>query len=155
MHAVTIASFEIREPAEQLVARLEADGVPAEILGVGVLQRFWFFTRPHVAFRLNVAPEDVEAADRLFAEWHADEGALREAFRCPQCRSLRVGHLPLTRKLALPAPVIRLQTMLGLVRHEFHCRECQFTWRLLGRLGDRNVPRRQAELPKGFRPRVI
>lgn len=150
MKTVTIASFETRSPADQLQQRLTAAGIPAEVSDERALQRCWFFAHPHAAFRLKVPAEQVETAGKLFVEWQAHGGALHEAIRCPQCKSLQVDYPQMTRKFVTPTLVAHFLTALGFLRHEFYCQHCQFTWRLPTKLGWRTLPQPPAQAPKTF-----
>jgi hypothetical protein len=154
MTITTIASFDTQAPAEQLCQRLNASGLHASVHDESSLQRFWFLAHPHAAFRLRVPEEEAATAAKYFEEWQTNEGALHEALRCPQCRSLRIDYPQMTRKFVLPTLVAHGLSLFGVLKHEFYCQDCQFTWRLPAKLGWRKLPERQAELPKGFHRRT-
>lgn len=107
--------------------RLEESNIPAEIDHESSLEWLWFAIKPVVKVRLKVRTADFDEALRLLRGWDAAEGILREAIRCPECGSSRVEYPQFTRKFFLPN-LIGLLAGLGVVRREFYCEECHFTW---------------------------
>lgn len=134
-----MATFNKRSQAEPVKKRLEEANIPAEIDHESSLEWLWFAAKPVVRVRLKVRTENFEEALRLLRAWDAAEGILREAIRCPECGSARVEYPQFTRKFFLPN-LIGLLAALGVVRREFYCENCQFTWPREGRKPSRIRP---------------
>jgi hypothetical protein len=128
MQLVTVATFDQELPAQVLKERLEHSGVPAHVLDERTLQYFWFFSRPAAGMRLKVHTDDYERALSLLHGWDASEGVLREAVRCPECGSSRVEFPQFSRNSVLPTLFCHLCAAVGIMKHEFYCRDCQNTW---------------------------
>lgn len=139
MDTVTIATFNTASKAEPLKRRLEQSHIPAEIHDQSAIERIWFVARPIAGVRLKVHARDFENALRLIKTWDETEGALRDAIRCPECGSSRVEYPQFTRKFFLPN-VLGLLAAIGLLRKEFYCQNCQFTWPNDGRKPSKNRP---------------
>src|SRR3954447_5886025 len=127
MKTITIATFNVASKAEPLKHRLEESHIPAEIHDESVMERLWFVAQPIAGVRLKVHSQDFENALRLIREWDQTEGVLRDAIRCPECRSSRVEYPQFTRKFFLPN-LLGLLSAIGLVEKEFYCQDCQHTW---------------------------
>ncbi len=127
MGTVTVATFNQRSQAEPVKKRLVETGIPAEIDHESTLEWLWFAATPVVKVRIKVPTADFEATIRLLRRWDAEEGILREAIRCPECRSSRVEYPQFTRKFFLPN-LIGILAAMGVVQREFYCEECHFTW---------------------------
>jgi len=127
MKTVLLAAFDEVEPAQQLRTRLQQAGIEAVLHDDSKLQRFWFIPEPRAAIHLDVARSDYQAASRLIEEWHQAEGVLNDAVRCPACHSPRVEYPQLTRKFVTPSLGCLLMAV-GLIRREFYCFDCQYTW---------------------------
>ncbi len=154
MKYLTIATFNTNAAALPLELRLNARGIPARISNQRNLQRVWFLAKSYAAFHLEVPREELEQASELLATWQAEEGALSEALRCPQCGSLRVEYPQMTRKYALPTLIAHSLALCGLLRHEFFCTECNHTWPWPTKTGQHRLkgqgdPLRQPASPTG------
>jgi putative signal transducing protein len=124
---ITVATFNERDKAEALQHRLTAAGVPADVYDESTLQSTLFVTKKHLAhMRVQVDKKDMDRAEKLLAEWEP-EGALRDAVRCPECGSSRIEYPQFTRKFLTPA-VFAYLSKVGLVKPEFYCENCHFTW---------------------------
>jgi hypothetical protein len=127
METVTIATFSKESAADQVRGLLEQAQIHAETQHESTLEWLWFTAKPVVRWRLKVNTADFERATRLLQEWDKSDAVLREAVRCPECGSSRVQYPQFTRKFFLPN-LIGLLATLGIVRREFYCEECHFTW---------------------------
>src|ERR1041385_7067361 len=98
MNRIPVALFNGPRPAELLRQRLRDNGVAAEVHDGLHLEKLWFASRPRAGVRLEVPADQFERAYRLLLDWDAAEGALRDAIRCPECRSLRIDYPQFTRR---------------------------------------------------------
>ena len=128
MSRMRVARFGTRAKAEPLQQRLAAAGVAAEIHDELRLAKLWFVSKPSVGVRLEVPANQWEQAQRLILDWDQSDGALREAIRCPECRSLRVDYPQFTRNSLLTNLTLGLMAELRLVEKNFYCADCHFTW---------------------------
>src|SRR5262249_6188016 len=119
MNRIPVAIFNYRAKAEPLQERLAAAGVPAEIHDELRLEKLWFVAKPAAGVRLEVPAQHFERACRLLQSWDVAEGALREAVRCPECKSLRVDYPQFTRKSLVTNVAIGLVAALGAVEKEY------------------------------------
>ena len=128
MTRIPVALFSDRAKAEPLQKRLVESGIQAEIHDELRLEKLWFVSKPATGVRLEVPAEQFERALQLLINWDVAEGALREAVRCPECKSLRVDYPQFTRKSMLTNVAMGLVAELGLVDKEYYCEDCHFTW---------------------------
>ena len=139
MNTITIATFNDKEQAEPLRRRLEVAGIHATIADQRRLQKYWFMSEPLAGIKLNVDKPDFAAARKLLHDWDAQDGALRDAIHCPQCRLSRIEYPQLTQKFSTPA-VVGILFVLRLIQRRFYCQDCQFTWPVNERLDvDRDI----------------
>jgi hypothetical protein len=124
---MTLATFNYLDQAQVLKERLEQAGIRAVIYDDSKLQRFGFLTEPMATKKVEVEPKDFESAKRLLNDWDKAEGLLRDAVRCPQCKSSRVQYPQFTRKFITPM-VVELFVVIGLFPKEFYCEDCHYTW---------------------------
>ena len=128
MTRISVALFNDRARAEPLQRRLATSGIQAEIHDELRLEKLWFVSKPATGVRLEVPADQFERAEQLLLDWDMAEGALREAIRCPECKSLRVDYPQFTRKSMLTNLAMGLVAELGLVEKEYYCQDCHFTW---------------------------
>src|SRR5712691_4076390 len=102
MNRIQVALFRNRAQAEPLAQRLTQAGVPAEIHDELRLEKLWFVPKGSAGARVEVPASQSEKAARLLRDWASSEAALREAIRCPECKSFRVAYPEFTRKFFLP-----------------------------------------------------
>lgn len=124
----SVALFGNRTQAEPAQQRLVQAGFDAEIAGEVTLQKLWFVSRRSAGVTLEVAVAQFEAAERKLLDWDAVDGSLREAIRCPQCKSLRVEYPQFTRRSLLTNLVMGLAAGIGLVEKDYYCEDCHYTW---------------------------
>ena len=79
--------------AAPIQRRLANAGIAAEI-DDELLEKLWFVSKEESDARIDVPMDQLERAQKLLFEWDASEGILREAIRCPECRSLQVHSSP-------------------------------------------------------------
>src|SRR5437868_11877945 len=128
MTRMPVALFNERAKAEPLQNRLAASGIQPEIHDELRLEKLWLVSKPAAGVRLEVPADQFERAEQLLLDWDAAEDALREAIRCPECKSLRVDYPQFTRKSFIPNLLTGLSAKLGLVEKEFYCEDCHYTW---------------------------
>src|SRR5438094_2398265 len=128
MNRMPVANFSHRAKAEPLQRRLVESGLQAEIHDELRLEKLWFVSKPAAGVRLEVPAHQAERAHQLLLSWDAAEHALREAIRCPECKSLRVDYPQFTRKSMLTNLAMGLMAKLRLIEKEFYCQDCHYTW---------------------------
>jgi hypothetical protein len=128
MSKISVAIFPNRAGAEPLRDRLAQFGIQAELHDELRLEKLWFVTKPQAGVRLEVPTQQFERAYQLLLDWDAAEGALRQAIRCPECKSMRVDYPQFTRKSLLPNIVMGLSAAVGLVEKDYYCEDCHYTW---------------------------
>lgn len=127
MKRVPLATFHEVQPAQQLQQRLARAGVDATVHDDSRLQRLWFVSQPRAAIHVEVPQPDYLGARELIEEWQKTENVLERAVRCPACHSARVEYPQLTRKFVTPSLGSVLMA-IGLIRREFYCLDCHYTW---------------------------
>ena len=127
MKTVPVATFNERSQAEPLQKRLATSGIPAEIHNVPHA-RLWFVSRPRCGVRLEVPETDLGRAYKSLLDWHIADGALRAAIRCPECSSMRVDYPQYTEKSLLTNLAMGLAAEFRLIKKEYYCGDCHYTW---------------------------
>jgi hypothetical protein len=127
MSTMLLATFHDLEPAQLLQQRFQQAGIPATITDESRIQRLWFMSEPLAAIHLEVPGDQYLEARQLMQLWDTNDGFLRSAVRCPECQSSRIEFPQLTRKFATPG-LIGLLMAARIIRREFYCLECQYTW---------------------------
>jgi hypothetical protein len=140
MNRLPVAAFGQRAKAEALQARLMRAGVHSEIHDELHLEKLWSSASHAPFMRLEVLADHYDRACALLHEWDVKEGALRDALRCPECRSLRVTYPQFTRKFFLPNLALGILARLGALEKEYYCEDCHFTWPREGSKPRRNRP---------------
>jgi len=128
MNRIPVAVFSSSANAEPLKQRLIQAGVQAEIHQELRLEKLWFVSKNSAGARLDTPADQFERACQLLLDWDTTEGTLRDAIRCPECRSLRVDYPQFTRKSFIPNLLMGLSAQIGLVEKEFYCQDCHYTW---------------------------
>ena len=128
MTRVPIALFNDRAKAEPLQKRLVESGVQAEIHDELRLEKLWFVSKPSTGVRIEVPADQFERAERLLIDWDRADAFLREAIRCPECKSLRVEYPQVTHKSMLTNLAMGLAAEVGLLEKDYYCEDCHFTW---------------------------
>jgi|ERR1044071_1472591 hypothetical protein len=128
MNRIPLALFSSSAKAEPLKQRLQKEGIEAEIHEDLRLEKLWFVSKGSAGARLDAPAQDFERAYQLLLDWDRSEDALRDAIRCPECKSLRVDYPQFTRKSFIPNLIMGLSAELGLIEKDFYCQDCHFTW---------------------------
>lgn len=126
MNTVTVATFNDPEKAQPLKNRLVQAGIQTEVVDEKNLQHVGFASESLAGIRVRVPKADFEKALLLLKQWEP-EGVLRDAVRCPKCKSSRIQYPQMTRKFVLPA-LLRIGIALGIFKKQFYCEDCQYTW---------------------------
>jgi hypothetical protein len=127
MKTIPVATYNEKEPAEELKDRLAAAGIPAVIHDESKLERFWFMSEPAAAIHVEVRQPDYLRARQFIQEWHQCDGILKRAVVCPACGSPRAEFPQITRKFLMPIVEACLMA-LHILPREFYCLDCQYTW---------------------------
>jgi hypothetical protein len=128
MNRIRLAIFRDRRAAEPARNGLVEAGIHAEIHDELQLARLWFVSKSAAGARLEVPAKQLERSMRILLERDAAEGLLRQAIRCPECRSLRIDFPQFTRKSFLTNLAIGLMAELRLVEREYYCEDCHCMW---------------------------
>lgn len=128
MSRIRLALFPSYDAAVPFRDQLRATGIQAEIHQELQLQRLWFVSKSAAGARLEVSFTDWDRATQLIREWDLTTGALRQAIRCPECRSLRVDFPQFTNKSFLTNLAMGLLAELNAVKREYYCEECHCMW---------------------------
>jgi predicted Zn-ribbon and HTH transcriptional regulator len=128
MNRIPVATFGTRSAAEPLQRRLADAGIQAEIHDELKLEKFWFASKEKSGSRLEVPADQFERAYHLLLDWDAADGALRDAVRCPECKSLRVQYPQFTRRSLIPNLVVGTLAAIGQIEKQYYCDDCHFTW---------------------------
>ena len=127
MRTITVATFNQPEHAELLRRRFQSVGIQAVVHDQSKLEKMWFVSQPIAGVRLDVPEKDFETALQQLKVWDETEHVLRDAVRCPECKSSRIEYPQFTRKFLMPN-LIGIVSALGFVEKEYYCQDCQYTW---------------------------
>jgi len=130
MNKFPVALFSRHSDAEPLRQRLSENGIPAEVHDCRLTS----------GARLEVPADRFEQAHRLLVEWDATDAALRQAIRCPECKSLRVEYPQFSGKSILPNIFIGALLTMRLLEKEYYCQDCHFDWPREGSRPSRTRP---------------
>jgi len=125
---ITVATFNEREPADQIAARLKQAGLDAEVYDESHEQKWKLFNlHPRAHMRVRVHSSEEERAHAILTEAKGSEPALAQAIQCPECGSSRIEFPQFSRRTlmgALPAAL----AATGVIAQEYYCEACHFTW---------------------------
>jgi hypothetical protein len=124
---VPIVTLNNGAKAEPIQKRLVRAGIAAEI-DDELFEKLWFVSKEEADLRIDVPADQVERAQQLLLEWDAAEGILREAIRCPECRSLQVHYPQFAHRSLTPNLVMGFLAKVGLIEKEYYCDNCHYTW---------------------------
>ena len=125
---ITVATFNEREPADRIAARLKEAGIDAEVYDESHEQKWKLFNlNPRAHMRVRVHSKDEDRAVALITEWHSTEPALAQAIHCPECGSSRIEFPQFSRRTIMGAFPAALAAT-GIIKQEFYCESCHFTW---------------------------
>lgn len=124
---ITVATFNDREPADTIAARLREANLSADVYDESSEQKWKLFNlTPRAHLRVRVHTSEEVRALQMLKSWDG-EPALALAVHCPQCGSSRIEFPQFSRRTimgALPAAL----AATGLIEQEFYCESCHFTW---------------------------
>ena len=138
MKRIPVALFSNPAKAEPIQQRLARAGISAEINDTLRLEKLWFVPKRGAGTRLEVATDQFERAEQLLLDWDAAEGLMRDAIRCPECKSLRVDFPQFAHNSLLTNLAVGLMTGVGLVEKQYYCLDCHYTWPKEGTQARRN-----------------
>jgi predicted RNA-binding Zn-ribbon protein involved in translation (DUF1610 family) len=125
---ITVATFNEREPADHIAARLRETGINAEVYDESHEQRAKFLNlHPRAHMRVRVHSAEQTRAKALLDEWVGSESVLAQSVKCPECGSSQIEFPQFSRKTlmgALPA----IAANFGVIAKEYYCESCHFTW---------------------------
>jgi hypothetical protein len=125
---ITVATFNEREPADHVAARLREAGLNAEVYDESNEQRWKLWNlNPRAHMRVRVHTTEEKRAHALLDEWQGSEPMLAQAIKCPECGSSKIEFPQFSRKTlmgALPA----VAAAAGVISREYYCESCHFTW---------------------------
>src|SRR5207249_800645 len=128
MNRIPVALFTSSAKAEPLKQRLIQAGIQAEVHQELRLEKLWFVSKNSAGARLDAPANQFERAYQLLLDWDTAESALRDAVRCPECKSLRVDYPQFTRKFFIPNLMMGLFAEIGLMEKEYYCGDCHYTF---------------------------
>ena len=124
---ITVATFNEREPAEAIAARLRQAGLSAEVYDESNEQKWKLFNlKPRAHLRVRVQMSEEASAQEQIKQWASDE-VMMKAVHCPECGSSRIEFPQFSRRTimgALPAAL----AATGVIDQQFYCESCHFTW---------------------------
>lgn len=123
-----LAAFNELQSAQALLARLNANGIEADIHDESTQQKWQLWNlEPHAHLHVRVGVDREADACRLLKEWCAESGTNLGAVRCPDCGSFNVEYPQFSRKTLLGALPAALAPA-GLIERTYYCDACHFTW---------------------------
>jgi hypothetical protein len=125
---MSVAIFPKRHLAEPARERLCKANIKAEIHDELRLEKLWNVSKAEAGARLEVACDEFERAYNILQHWDPNEGGLRDAIHCPECKSVRVDYPQFTRKSFLPNLALGTLASLGILEKEYYCQDCHYTW---------------------------
>lgn len=123
-----MATFDRPEEAQEFGQFLREEGITAQVQDERVLQRSWFLSRPVAGIHVRVPESSFEYAQNYLETNPVAAGFLGRAIHCPSCNSVRVHYPQMTRKNILPTLVAQFLVLLGVIRREYYCEACHYTW---------------------------
>jgi len=128
MKKVPIVMFSDRVKAQPVRQRFIESGINAEFNSAPKLPMLWLVSGRQCGIRIEVPTEHLAAAEELLLAWDEAEGLLREAVRCPECRSFRVEYPQYAKHSLLTNFFMGLSASLGFGEKDYYCEDCHFTW---------------------------
>ena len=130
---VTVRQF--RDPSEAMVAKsvLDSAGIECFLRDENTVRLDWGISNMIGGIRLQVAPEDVDAAEDLLSQPIPESFAVESEEdyrqpRCPRCGSLDVGFEGLDQKAGMAAMFL-LSLPVVLVKNSWRCHRCNAEWK--------------------------
>ena len=123
-----MASFDRPEDAQEFNHLLHEGGIDSQVQDERRLQRLWFLTRALAGVHVRVPELSFESAQKWLEMNTAAARHLQRAIHCPSCNSVRVQYPQMTRKNFLPTLMAQLLVVLGVMKREYYCEACHYTW---------------------------
>ena len=130
---VTIRRY--RDPVEAMLARaaLESAGIEAYLRDENIVRMDWFYSNMIGGLRLQVAKDDVEAAEAVLSQpvpesFTTDDGSLYEQPKCPRCHSLDISFEHVDAKVSLAALVLLGVPVPSRIVDAWKCNACGLLW---------------------------
>lgn len=142
METMPVALFPDTAKAEPVCRRLAEAGFNSTIDLHPALSTLWFVSRRCGLARIEVPGDQFERAEQFLVDWDRAEGALRQAIRCPECRSLRVNYPQYAEHSLLTNLALGLLAEIRLLEKDFYCQDCHYTWPKDGTRSRRDRPHR-------------
>ena len=124
---ITVATFNDREPADDIAARLRTAGFTTEAYDESSEQKWKLFNlKPRAHLRVRVHTSEEAGALAQLKQWDGDP-TLAMAVHCPECNSSKIEFPQFSRRTimgALPAAL----AATGVIDKQFYCENCHFTW---------------------------
>jgi len=125
---ITVATFNEREPADHVAARLRETGINAEVYDESLEQKWKLWNlHPRAHMRVRVHSGEENRAQALLDEWQGSDPQLGQSIKCPECGSSKIEFPQFSRRTlmgALPA----MAAAAGVIAQEYYCESCHFTW---------------------------
>ena len=140
MNTMPVALFSDRAKAQPVQQRLAQAGFNATINEGPGLTKLWFVSNQTADVRVEVPADQFNRAEQFLLDWDAAEGALNQAIRCPECRSLRVDYPQYARHSLLTNLAMGTLATLRFIERDYYCEDCHFTWPKEGFRASRSRP---------------
>jgi len=130
---ITIGQYINPIEAHIVKGRLEAEGVAAYIQHENHVWANWTLSQALGYVKVQVSPEDVEAASAIIEKYMAGEYTLTEdednknIGQCPQCGSIRTEQVDWSWKLALWIMIL-FPLAIPYTIYRVECTECHHIW---------------------------
>jgi hypothetical protein len=124
----TVATFSKPEEAHLLRTRLEAAGIPAFVQDEHIVQMDWLYSNAIGGVRVQIADEDVPAAQEFLTTDREQKPADAVDVLCPACGSPDTKPDERPRRLAFLSMLLFSFPLL-LSRHRWRCNSCGQTFR--------------------------
>ena len=124
----SIAAFDDEESAKALAKRMSDDGVEA-ISNSDSAEQLMMFYNPHprAQHHVLVSGQNLEMALQWLSRLDANDPVMASAIRCPDCGSTRIEFPQFSRK-TIVGSLPSIGAALGLIKRQFYCTACHFTW---------------------------
>jgi hypothetical protein len=132
-----VATFNDLEKAQAAKLKLEQAGISARVVDESRLQRMVFLSKPLACDKVLVDEKDFEKARHFLQTIDSQDHVLRHEICCIKCGSPHVNYPHFTRNCLMPTFFEVALSVLGITRHRFYCRNCNYTWPITEKLRPR------------------
>jgi len=122
---ITIATFNVRQPALKLVAALAELGIEADIADDTEIQHDFMRLPAHAAVHVLVDKQDVLRGEMAMRDL---QQTVQGLICCPSCGKSTVVFPQFSRKFPAPQWIYMLLCKIHFIEPEFYCESCHFTW---------------------------